>query len=459
MTAGRELGGFPYGQEQKKGDGGMKLHGTSQVNEQGQLCIGGVEATELVKQFGSPLYVMDEAAIRANCQAYYQGFVASGAGEVIYASKAFMTMAMCRLIESEGLGLDVVSGGELYTAKQAGFPMERVYFHGNNKTDEELALALDYGIGCIVVDNHFEMKRLDKLAGERGVKVPVLLRITPGIDCHTHDFVRTGQIDSKFGFTLPTGQAAEAVGAVLACENLDFLGVHCHIGSQIFELASFQYAAEVMMGFADELRAKFGCTIRVLNLGGGFGIRYTEKDDPADVADYARLVIEAVQQEAQKRNMPVPKLVVEPGRSIVATAGTTLYTVGSIKEITGVRKYVAVDGGMTDNPRPALYGSKYEALLANKANQPNEEVVTITGKCCESGDMLIWDLSLPKVESGDILAVTCTGAYNYAMSMNYNRIGRPAVVFVRDGEGSVVVKRETWEDLVRNDQIPASMLR
>ncbi|ABZ84436.1 diaminopimelate decarboxylase [Heliomicrobium modesticaldum Ice1] len=437
----------------------MKLHGTATINERGNLAIGGCDATDLIKEFGSPLYVMDEAHLRENCRKYYQAFSASGAGEVLFASKAFMTMAMCRLVEQEGLGLDVVSGGELYTARRAGFPMEKVYFHGNNKTPAELRQAIEYGVGHIVVDNLYEADLLNAIAGETGALVRVLLRITPGIDCHTHEFVRTGQIDSKFGFTLPTGQALAGVKAVLERGNLIYDGLHCHIGSQIFELESFGYAAEVMMTFIDEIRRETGVETAILNLGGGFGIRYTEADTPGDVAEYARIVLSAVALEAEKRGLPTPKVLVEPGRSIVATAGTTLYTVGSVKEIIGVRKYVAVDGGMTDNPRPALYGSRYESMLANKATQEPEEVVSVTGKCCESGDMLLWDVSLPKVESGDILAVSCTGAYNYTMSMNYNRIGRPAVVFVRDGKAAVVVERESLDDLIRNDRIPPYLQR
>ncbi|MZP28182.1 diaminopimelate decarboxylase [Heliobacterium undosum] len=437
----------------------MKLHGTAAINERGNLAIGGCDATDLIKEFGSPLYVMDEAQLRENCRKYHQAFSASGAGEVLFASKAFMNMAMCRLVEQEGLGLDVVSGGELYTARRAGFPMEKVYFHGNNKTPAELRQAIEYGVGHIVVDNLYEADLLNAIAGEMDARVRVLLRITPGIDCHTHEFVRTGQIDSKFGFTLPTGQALAGVKAVLERGNLIYDGLHCHIGSQIFELESFSYAAEVMMTFIDEIRRETGAQTAILNLGGGFGIRYTEADTPGDVAEYARIVLSAVALEAEKRSLPTPKVLVEPGRSIVATAGTTLYTVGSVKEIIGVRKYVAVDGGMTDNPRPALYGSRYESMLANKATQEAEEVVSVTGKCCESGDMLLWDVSLPKVESGDILAVSCTGAYNYTMSMNYNRIGRPAVVFARDGKAAVVVERESLDDLIRNDRIPPYLQR
>ncbi|MDD4587339.1 MAG: diaminopimelate decarboxylase [Heliobacteriaceae bacterium] len=432
----------------------MKLQGTATVNEQGHLTIGGCDAVELVKSFGSPLYVMDEALLRENCRVYHQAFCAGGAGEVLYAGKTFLTLAMCRLVEDAGLGLDVVSGGELYTARRAGFPMDRVYFHGNNKTPAELMQALDYGVGQVVVDNLYEMAMLNNLAAGREVPVKVLLRITPGIECHTHEFIRTGQIDSKFGFALPTGQALEAVKAVIDHSHLVFTGLHCHIGSQIFELTSFGYAATVMMEFIAEIRRQTGVTVGTLNLGGGFGIRYTEADTPGDLAAYARLVLDTVAREAHRCGLSVPKVVVEPGRSIAGPAGTTLYTVGSVKEIRGVRRYVAVDGGMTDNPRPALYGSRYEAMLANKADREAVEVVSITGKCCESGDMLIWDIALPKVESGDILAVSCTGAYNYTMSMNYNRLAKPAVIFVRDGQAAVVVERESLDDLIRNDRIP-----
>ncbi len=436
----------------------MKLHGTATINEQGHLEIGGCDVTELVQEFGTPLYVMDEALFRANCRAYYRAFTGLGQpAEVIYASKTFMTKATCRMVEEEGLGLDVVSGGELYTALKARFPVNRIYFHGNNKNPEELILALEANIGRFVVDNFHEMDLLNELAGTLQTRANVLLRITPGIEAHTHEYIKTGQIDSKFGFTLPNGQALEACRKVVGLKNLRFCGIHCHIGSQIFELESYRHAAEVMMDFSREITAATGVPVEELNLGGGFGIYYVSGDSPASLEEYARIVMGTIRDKAVAYGLPVPKVIVEPGRSIAGPAGTTLYTIGSIKEIPGVRKYVAVDGGMADNPRPALYQARYEALVANKADQPLTEVASITGKCCESGDMLIWDLNLPPVEAGDILAVSCTGAYNYAMSSNYNRLARPAVVLVGNGEADVIVARETYEDLLRNDLLPERM--
>ncbi|MDT3700339.1 MAG: diaminopimelate decarboxylase [Thermincola sp.] len=436
----------------------MKLHGTMQVSQKGHLEIGGCDLVDLVKQFGSPLYVMDEQLVRDNCRNYYESFTGTYPNsQVIYASKAFLTTAMCSLIESEGLGLDVVSGGELYTALKAGFPAENIFFHGNNKTIDELKLAIDSKIGRFVADNLFEMENLNRLAGEMHTKVDILIRITPGIEAHTHEYIQTGQIDSKFGLVMSNGQALAGIKAALGMENINLRGLHCHIGSQIFELESYQHAAEVMMDFLDEVYQATGHRFEELNLGGGFGIYYVSGDKPGSVKAYATLVMETIKRKAEEKRYPMPKIIVEPGRSIVGEAGTTLYTIGSVKDIPGVRKYVAVDGGMTDNPRPALYQARYEAVVANKANETKAEEVSIAGKCCESGDMLIWDLNVPAVDSGDILAVFCTGAYNYTMSSNYNRLARPAVVFVRDGQADIVVLRETLEDLVRHDVIPERM--
>lgn len=433
----------------------MKLHGTTRINDFNHLEIGGCDTVELAKEFGTPLYIMDETLIRENCRNYYQSFVEKyNNTQVIYASKTFSNIAMYKIIEEEGLGLDVVSGGELYTAIQAKFPMDKVYFHGNNKTPDEIKLALEAKIGRFVVDNQYEMELINKIASELNTKANILLRITPGIEAHTHDYIKTGQIDSKFGMVLSNGQAMEGIQKALEKENLVFKGLHCHIGSQIFELASYQGAAEVMMEFVKEVTLKTGLKVEELNLGGGFGIYYTEADEPASVSKYADLVMTTVKEKSEEYGLILPKVIVEPGRSIAGPAGTTIYTIGSIKNIPGVRTYVAVDGGMTDNPRPALYQSKYEALLANKANDSEEEVVSIAGKCCESGDMLIWDLALPRVESGDILAVSATGAYNYSMANNYNRIAKPAVVLVKDGNADIIVKRETHEDIVRNDVLP-----
>lgn len=436
----------------------MKLHGTMQKNERGRLVIGGCDAVELVREFGSPLYVMDEEFIRNNCRNYYESFTGTYPNsQVIYASKAFLTTAMCHLIESEGLGLDVVSSGELFTALKAGFPVEKIYFHGNNKTFEELKLALESKVGRIVADNLFELDNINKIAAALRIKANILLRITPGIEAHTHEYIQTGQIDSKFGLVMSNGQAMEGIKRALELENINLKGLHCHIGSQIFELESYQHAAEVMMEFLHKVSQETGQQMEELNLGGGFGIYYASGDKPGSVKTYATIVMETIKRLAGEYSFPVPKVIVEPGRSIVGEAGTTLYTIGPVKDIPGVRKYVAVDGGMTDNPRPALYQARYEAVLANKLDAPKEEEVSIAGKCCESGDMLIWDLHVPAVQPGDILAVFCTGAYNYAMSSNYNRIPRPAVVLVRDGHADLIVRRESMDDLLRNDVVPERM--
>ena len=433
----------------------MRLHGTQLINELGHLEIGGCDTVELAKQFGTPLYVMDEAHIRDICRQYYSSFVEGlDNTEVIYASKAFSTLAMCRIIEEEGLGLDVVSGGELYTALQANFTAGRIYFHGNNKSREELTMAIEAGVGRIVVDNFYEMSVLNDVAAELNQQVNILLRVTPGIEAHTHEYIQTGQIDSKFGFTLSDGTANRALDLALSSSNLVLKGLHAHIGSQIFELESFRHEVQVMIEYMAAMHVRTGCLLQELNLGGGFGIYYASGDDPAQIADYAKTVQDALEEACLKKSFPRPKIIVEPGRSIVGTAGTTIYTIGSSKEIPGIRKYVAVDGGMADNPRPSLYQARYEAVLANRANEEAAELVSITGKCCESGDMLIWDLDLPKVQPSDLLAVSSTGAYNYSMSSNYNRLTRPEVVLVKNGQADVIVKRETYSDLLRNDRLP-----
>ncbi|EGW40751.1 diaminopimelate decarboxylase [Desulfosporosinus sp. OT] len=436
----------------------MRLHGTQLVNEQGHLEIGGCDTVELVQQFGTPLYIMDEAHIRDICRQYHSSFIEGLTNaEVIYASKAFSTLAMYRILDEEDLGIDIVSGGELYTALQANFPAARIYFHGNNKSREELSMAIKAGVGRIVVDNFYEMSMLNDLAQAMNQRVDVLLRVTPGIEAHTHEYIQTGQIDSKFGFTLTDGTADQAFDLALSFSHLVVKGIHAHIGSQIFELDSFRHEVQIMIDYMADIHERTGYLLHELNLGGGFGIYYASGDEPARISDYAKTVQDALEDACQNQKFPRPKIIIEPGRSIVGTAGTTLYTVGSIKEIPGVRKYVAVDGGMADNPRTALYQARYEALLANRAKEDAEEVVSITGKCCESGDMLIWDIDLPKVKSGDLLAVSCTGAYNYSMSSNYNRLTRPGVVLVEGGHADVIVKRETHADLLRNDILPARL--
>ncbi len=428
------------------------LHGTSRQNQHGHLEIGGVDALCLAETYGTPLYVYDVALIRERAKSFKQAFItAELTAQVAYASKAFSSVAMIQLAEEEGLSLDVVSGGELYTAVAAGFPAERIHFHGNNKSREELRMALEHRIGCIVVDNFYEISILEDLCKETGHSIDVLLRITPGVEAHTHDYITTGQEDSKFGFDLHNGQTEQAIEQVLQSEHIQLLGVHCHIGSQIFDTAGFVLAAEKIFKKLDEWREAYSFVSKVLNLGGGFGIRYTEEDEPLHATEYVEKIIEAVKTNAARYGFDIPEIWIEPGRSLVGDAGTTLYTVGSQKEVPGVRQYVAVDGGMNDNIRPALYQAKYEAVTANRIGEVHDKTVSIAGKCCESGDMLIWDIDLPEVKEGDLLAVFCTGAYGYSMANNYNRIPRPAVVFVENGEAHLVVKRETYEDIVKLD--------
>ena len=429
------------------------------INEKGHLVIGGYDSVELAKEFGTPLYVLDEDVIRSNMRMYKNAMdkYYEGKGLVLYASKALCTMALCRIAQQEGLGLDVVSGGELYTAKKAGFPMKKVYFHGNNKSAKELSEALDAGIGRIVVDNIHELVTLNDLCRQKGKIARISVRVKPGIDAHTHDFVRTGQIDSKFGVALENGEIYEFASMAKNFENIELVGVHCHIGSQIFDLEPFEETARVMLGMIAELKDRFGINISELNLGGGFGIKYTSEDDPIEYDRYVESVSKVVKEACKEKGIEQPFMLMEPGRSIVAPAGITLYTVGSVKEIKGIRKYVAIDGGMYDNPRYALYKSKYTFLVANRANATTTQEVTVAGKCCESGDLLGENVPLQEVKPGDILAVLATGAYNYSMSMNYNRNGRPPVVLVKNGKARIIVKGEDYEDIVRNDLIPEDL--
>lgn len=432
----------------------MFLHGTSRINEKGHLEIGGCDTTKLVEKYQTPLYVYDETLIREKCRAFVEAFQQSGfAFQVAYASKAFCTMAMCKLIEEEGLSLDVVSAGELYTALAAGFPAERIHFHGNNKTMQELIMALEANIGCFVADNFYELDMLHSLATERGLTANVLLRLTPGVEAHTHEYISTGQQDSKFGFDMISNQAMKAIEVAQESQALQLLGIHCHIGSQIFETDGFLLAIQRLTEFLADVKKKLGFTCQVFNVGGGFGIRYVEGDTPLVAKDYIEAITNGVRTEFIRHNLPFPEIWIEPGRSIIGDAGTTLYTIGATKEIPDVRKYVAIDGGMTDNLRPALYQAKYEACVANRLHEPATELVSIAGKCCESGDMLIWDVQLSTHQPGDILAVSSTGAYGYAMANNYNRIARPAVVFVKEGEAELVVQRESLMDLIRNDRL------
>ena len=424
-----------------------------EINKKGHLTIGGCDTVELAEKFGTPLFAYSEDQIRKNCRDFVSSIEENynGNGMVLYANKAFSCKYMCRICKDEGMGLDVVSGGEIYTAKSAGFPMEKVYFHGNNKTDAELRLALESGVGRIVVDNIFELKRLDKIASEMGKKAKILFRIKPGIDAHTHSFIRTGQIDSKFGFALETGEAMQAIYEALKYDSVELVGLHCHIGSQIFDIDPFEHAAEVMLNFMAEIKAKLGIEFPELNLGGGFGIKYLESDKPKPFTEYMKRVSKVVKSECEKLGLKTPFILIEPGRSIIGAAAVTLYTAGAVKKIPDIRTYVSVDGGMTDNPRYILYQSRYEALVANKANEERREIVTLAGKCCESGDLLGESMPIQKVEAGDIIAVLSTGAYNYSMASNYNRIPRPPVVMIKNGESVLAIKGESYEDMMRND--------
>ncbi|MBU8770581.1 diaminopimelate decarboxylase [Cytobacillus oceanisediminis] len=430
----------------------MFFHGTMKVNEKGHLEIGGMDTVDLAGQFGTPLYVYDVALIRERARGFKQTFDKLGIkAQVAYASKAFSTVAMVQLVDEEGLSLDVVSGGELFTALAADFPPERIHFHGNNKSREELEMALKNQVGCIVVDNFYELELLEEICESLAARTKILLRVTPGIEAHTHDYILTGQEDSKFGFDLQNGQAETALQKALNSSWIETLGLHCHIGSQIFDTTGFILAAKKIFEKMAEWKEKHAYEPIVLNLGGGFGIRYTEDDDPIHASQYVEEIIGEVKKQAEHYSMKMPEIWIEPGRSLVGDAGTTLYQTGSRKEVPNVRNYLAVDGGMSDNIRPALYQAKYEAVLANRVLDKPEETVSIAGKCCESGDMLIWDLPLPKAGDQDLLAVFCTGAYGYSMANNYNRIPRPPVVFIENGEAKLVVKRETYEDILRLD--------
>lgn len=432
---------------------------TLKINEKGHLEIGGADCVALAEQFSTPLYVFDEAYIRRMMRIYQDTINTEyqGKGLVLYASKAFSCEAVYSIARSEGIGVDVVSGGELYTALRAGFPADKITMHGNNKLPYEIEQALDARIGMIVVDSHSEADFIEREAEKRGIVQNVLIRINPGVEAHTHAYVQTATPDSKFGFSVANGAAEEITGYVLSKPHLRLHGYHCHIGSQIFEKQSFVLAVRKNLAFMAEMKAKLGFEADSLNMGGGFGIWYAEGDamiDVDDYADYLRALISTVKEGCAELGLRLPYLYLEPGRSIVGEAGITLYTVGAIKEIPGIRKYIAIDGGMFDNPRYALYQSKYTAILANRAAEDATELVSIAGKCCESGDLIGVDFNLPKANTGDILAVLSTGAYNYSMASNYNRNLIPPVVLVKDGKAEYIVKPQSYEDLVRNDTIP-----
>lgn len=430
----------------------MHLYGTQAVNEHGHLTIGGVDVSELTSQYGTPVIIYDTELFKNRARAFKETFKKKDIkAQVAYASKAFSSLAIYQLAEQQGLSLDVVSGGELYTAVAAGFPRERIHFHGNNKSREEIIYAFDEKIGCIVVDNFLEIDMIKEISEQRKQAMNILIRVTPGVEAHTHDYITTGQEDSKFGFDLKNGQTDRAFLASYDHPYIHFLGMHCHIGSQIFETDAFRFAAEVLMERMVKWRKEYEFICPVLNLGGGFGIRYTEEDTPLEPAVYVEEMADVVKEIAENNSYPVPEIWIEPGRSLVGDAGTTIYSTGSMKEVPGVRTYVAVDGGMSDNIRPALYDADYSSALANRMNDAHDQPFTVAGKCCESGDKLIEQALLPKMETGDLLAVFCTGAYTYSMASNYNRLPRPAVVFVEQGQHQLVVKRETYEDIITLD--------
>jgi diaminopimelate decarboxylase len=429
----------------------MKLLGSMEIVDN-SLYIGGISAVELAEQYKTPLYVMDEQLIRNQCRRYYDSFkVIKGKNRVAYAGKAFLTLAMCQIIESQGLCLDVVSGGELFTALKAGFPMEKVYFHGNNKTEYEIVMGVESRVGRFVADNYYEMELIDRIAGERGLVQEILLRLTPGIEAHTHDYIKTGQIDSKFGFTPLDNGIMKAVKKAMSLPNVQLAGIHCHIGSQIFETQPFEDAVDIMMNIVADIKAETGLEIAELDLGGGFGIYYKEWDDPLAIEDFSAIILSRALEKSEELGIKLPALTIEPGRSIVGNSGTTLYTVGSIKEVPGIRKYVAVDGGMTDNIRPSLYDAEYECAICTKVVSSETETVAIAGKCCESGDILIKEFEMAKAESGDILAVFATGAYCYSMASNYNKIPKAAVVLVNSGTSKLICQRESYEEMLRNE--------
>lgn len=425
----------------------------NQINEKGHLTIGGVNTVDLAKEYGTPLVVYDVEQIRNQIRAFKKVFEEEKvAYAVSYASKAFACIAMYQVANEEGAYTDVVSAGELYTALKAHFPTERISFHGNNKTLFEIEMAVKNHVGKIIIDNFHEIKLLDKVLREQDTKINVMLRITPGISAHTHEYDQTGQVDSKFGFDLESGQADLALEQVLANSRMNMVGIHAHIGSQIFELNGFEMAAKKLMEVAENWRSQYGYTAKVINVGGGFGIKYTAEDNPLKPEEFVQAIVETIKKEAKEAAFPIPEIDIEPGRSIVGPAGYNLYTTGSRKVIPGHRPYVTVDGGMGDNIRPALYDAKYETVLATDPKAPLTEHVRIAGKYCESGDILAEDQALPATKSGSLLAMLDTGAYGYSMASNYNRNPRPAVVFAENGKAKLVIKRESLEDLVHLDQ-------
>lgn len=429
------------------------LHSNLSINKEGHLCFAGFDTVELAKKHGTPLFLIDEDRIRQNARTYINAMRKYFGGDSgpLLASKALCFSEIYRIAASEGMRTDIVSPGELYTAHSAGFPMERAYFHGNNKTNEDIAYAIECGIGYFIVDNREELEEINRVASGKGIKQKILLRLSPGIDPHTHAKISTGKVDSKFGSAIETGQADEMVALALSLEGVELQGYHCHIGSQIFECDPFCDAADIMLDYVAHIKEKLGFEAGVLNIGGGFGVRYVDDDPYIDYEEGIRKIASHVDAKCLSLGINKPTILMEPGRSMVADAGMTLYTVGTVKTITGYKTYVSIDGGMTDNPRYALYQSKYTFEIANKVNEEKILDCTIAGRCCESGDLLGEDVKLQRAERGDILATLVTGAYNYAMSSNYNKIPRPPVVMIKDGADRIAVKRETYADLARLD--------
>ena len=423
------------------------------VNGEGHLTFGGQDTTVLAKQYGTPLYLLDENKIRENCRTYVNAMREAFGDNfaVLYASKANSFKKIYNIVDEEGMYADVVSIGEIYTALKSGFPLSHTYFHSNNKTDFDVEFAINNGVGHFVVDNAEELEVINKYAAEKGIKQNILLRLTPGIDTHTYEAVNTGKVDSKFGTAIETGQAEQMVKYALSFNNIKLCGFHCHIGSMVFDSDTFLRGSEIMLNFIADVKEKYGLITEQLNLGGGYGVRYVESDPTIDIRVNILQVGEFVRKKSAEFGVNVPKILMEPGRSIVADAGMTLYTVGTVKKITGYKNYVSIDGGMTDNPRYALYESEYTVMLANKANQKADLTCDVVGRCCESGDIIQPNVTLPEAERGDILAVCTTGAYNYSMAMNYNRIPRPPIVMLHNGNSYVAVRRETLDDIISND--------
>ena len=426
---------------------------TAEIDAQGQLILGGCQATDLAEEYGTPVYILDEDTLRGRCRSFIGEFrKLYPATHVSYASKAYINPALAKLFQEEGMGFDVVSGGELATLIAAGIPMNEVYFHGNNKTPQELSEALENSIGWVVVDSFHELELLDQLAGQAGKTQDILIRVSPGVDPHTHVYTTTGILDSKFGFSIQTGHAAEAVRLGLAANNLNLRGLHFHLGSPIFEMEPYRVATELVLKFAAEFRED-GLDMQRFSPGGGFAIGYTRDEEPPPVSDYAETIVSTMIATCQELGMEPPTLVIEPGRAVIGPAGVALYRIGAIKDVPGVRKFVSVDGGMGDNIRPALYQAKYEVVAANKANQEPTEKVTIAGKYCESGDLLASDIMLPKMESGDLIAIPAAGAYCPSMASNYNMNPRPPMVLVKDGKSRLIRRRESYQDLMHCDVV------